>query len=94
MATGIAAAINAVGFHIVNAAGANMSVATARMEMVLTIAPVLAPTAFPLALAGAATWLVAPRGLPCGRGLRGSVSFTRPRPSSFRSSTAPQTATA
>ena len=47
MATGIAAAINAVGFHIVNAAGANMSVATARMEMVLTIAPVLAPTAFP-----------------------------------------------
>ena len=32
MATGIAAALNAVGFHIVNAAGANMIVATARTK--------------------------------------------------------------
>ena len=93
MATGIAAALNAVGFHIINAAGANMIVATARTEMVLTIAPVLAPTAFPVALAGAPTWLVAPRGPPCGRGLRGSVSSTPAATVVVPIPTAPQTAT-
>jgi hypothetical protein len=71
IATGIAAALNTVVFHIASADRANTIVAMARTEMVVRIAPVLAPTAFALALAGAVTWLVAPRGPPCGRGLRG-----------------------